>query len=304
MAAVVEHFSGGLMGRGFVEREEEHSSVCAEAFLFSRRMPARRESLRRENDSGAAGFDDGVAACLFERAHEGGDAGSAGSNARSGGNKGVPFRRTRLRRAVAFDRNENGEGEKVAVSVCEPFAAEKGDASNLAEEARVAAAEGGARRVFADIASEGGELAVAFDYPVVPFGLEDRRRRRRAAAQHPGFSDDAPTLRRRAGGDAQSFARCRVCGNNPPVVGSKCFHELADNYAKRHPVRSWLYLYHQVDVVGHDHKRRDFLDAPPFAVEAVYRILESDGNRIFLKLPAFADSGEIGEPGRRLSVTM
>jgi len=134
MAAVVEFLARRLSRGRLVEREVEHASGGAEPLLLARRMPPRREALRREHDESAAGARDRVSAGLFERAHEGRDAGPAGPDSRGGGDEGVPVGRVLGGRAVSLERHEHGQFEQRAVAVGEPAAAEEVDGRDLLEE--------------------------------------------------------------------------------------------------------------------------------------------------------------------------
>lgn len=159
MAAVVEFLARRLARGRLVERKEEHAPGGAEALLLARRVPTRAEALGRQHDQPAARAGDGVAAGLFKRAHEGRDARPSGADARGRFDEGVPFGRAFGGRTVALERHENRQIQERAVAVGEPAAAEELDGRDLLKEAGVRAAQGGARRVFADVAAKGGELA-------------------------------------------------------------------------------------------------------------------------------------------------
>ena len=79
VATGVKFGAGRLAGHRLVERDERHATLGAEAFVFAGRVPAWMETLRRENDPASAGETEGASHRLFERAHESGNACSAGS---------------------------------------------------------------------------------------------------------------------------------------------------------------------------------------------------------------------------------
>lgn len=297
MAAVVEFGAGGAARLGFVEREVEHAPGGAEAFLFARRMPTRAEALGREDDPRAAGTGDGVSAGLFEWAHEGRDAGSARSDARGRFDEGVPFRRGAYGgRAVALEGHENGQVQERAVAVGEPAAAEKIDGRDLPQEGGVRAAQGGARRVLANVAAKGGELALFLDDPIVPVLFEDRADEtarcrtlllaRRETARGPVLKSAG-----RRGFARRGFARA----DHAPVCFGKFFFKRVDESAQRDALGDIAYLDQQVKMVGHDHERRDLFAAPPFQMKAPDDRRERARDLVFDET-AGDDSGKLRQP--------
>ena len=264
VATGVERRFVGLFRVGRVEREKKHSPLGAEALFLARWMPARAEALRRQNDIGAAGLGNGVPAGFFKRAHEGRDASAARADARSLGEKRFCLGRFERGRAMAFEGVKNGQVQYLEVAVAEPVLSEKLDFPNRLEVARVFAAQPGARRVFANVAAKRRKLAALLHDPVVPLGLEDGRGRLR------GRLRGRATCKTLCGGVWKwGFARCGVCRNNLPIGIAKRFGKLADQNPKRDAIWNIANLDEQMDVVGHDHERRDLVKATPFDVEAL-----------------------------------
>ena len=92
MAPFIESLSRGLVSGSLVEGKKEHASLGAEALLLARRMPSCGESFWRKHDPFAARLGDGVAASLFKRAHECGNACAAWPDPGGRRQKGIPFR--------------------------------------------------------------------------------------------------------------------------------------------------------------------------------------------------------------------
>ena len=122
MAALIEHLARWFAGGGFVERKEEHAALGAEPLLLARRMPSRGETFRRKHDPFAARLGDGVAASLFKRAHECGNAGAAWPDPGCRRQKGIPFRRVGRRGAMALDWHKLRQSQYFSVAVGEPLA--------------------------------------------------------------------------------------------------------------------------------------------------------------------------------------
>ena len=295
MAPFIESLSRGLVSGSLVEGKKEYASLGAEALLLARWMPSGSESLRREDNPFPAGLRDCVAAFFFERAHEGGDSCPAGADSGGTGNEVVPFSRAGFGCAMPLDGLKHGQFEDVGVAVGEPLAAEKSHAPYRAKELCVALAQRGAHRVFSNVASKCRELPVSLDDPIMPVFVDD--------VAGWCFAALAASLRRRAGRNTRgagrafrSVARCRVCGNNPPVFVAQCFRQLVYDYAECHAVGRGLYLDHQMNVVRHYDERRNRFDTPPFLVKCVDDSLERNGNDIPHEKPVFCDSGKVGKP--------
>lgn len=275
MAAFIESRVIAFAGAGWVEREKKHSPSCAEAFFYSRRVPSFAESFGREDDEISASLGDCVAAFFFAWAHEGSDACASRPDALRRRGERSPFARVGNELARAFERRYYGKIEKRSIAVGEPFAPAELDGRDSAEKAFVFLAEMGADRVFFDVAPERGELAAFFDDPVVPRFFKDVRR----------SGADAPLRRtRRVLRKAASAAQFPVCG-------SKRFRKLAHQYAERHRLFNILDFYQKVDMVGHDDKRRDFVEASPFKMKVSDNGIESLGDFIFNK----AGRSDLGE---------
>lgn len=293
MAAVVEFLARRLARGRLVERKEEHAPGGAEALLLARRVPTRAEALGRQHDQPAARAGDGVAAGLFKRAHEGRDTDSSGADARGRFDEGVPFGRAFGGRTVALEGHENRQIQERAVAVGEPAAAEELDGRDLLKEAGVRAAQGGARRVFADVAAKGGELALFLDNPIVPGGVEDRAERGRFAALAARWRGRAtrktrcaaPTCMvwasRAIGRGGKGFA-CRGVGrDNLPIGIAQGLGELADENPQRDAVGNRANLEEKVKMIGHDHERRNLFAAAPLQMKAPNGRRERAGDRVF-----------------------
>ena len=317
MAPFIESLSRGLVCGSLVEGKKEHAPQGAEALFLARRMPSGPESLRREDNPFPAGLRDCVAAFFFERAHEGGDSCPAGADSGGTGNEVVPFSRAGFGCAMPFDGLKHGQFEDVGVTIGEPLAAEKSHAPYCAEELCVASAQCGAHRVFANVASKCRELPVSLDYPIMPVFVEDVAGwcfAALAASREWCFAALAASLRRRAGRNTRragrntryagralrGVARCRVCGNDPPVFVAQCFRQLVYDYAECHAVGRGLYLDHQMNVVGHYDEGRNWFDAPPFLMKCADDSLKGDGNVVAHEKPVFCDSGKVGKPRQAL----
>ena len=81
MATLVEFAVGQLTFPVHVQRKEQHAALYAELLLLLRGMPPVAETIWRQHDHPTARLRDGVAAVLFKRAHEGGDADAARADA-------------------------------------------------------------------------------------------------------------------------------------------------------------------------------------------------------------------------------
>ena len=311
MAPFIESFSRGLASGSLVEGKKEHASLCAEALLLARRMPSGSESLRREDNPSSAGFRDCVAAFFFERAHESGNSRAAWSDARRGGYERVPLLGAQVGVAMTFNGHKDRQLEDVGVAVGEPFPPEEFNSPDGSEVFRFGATHGGAHCVFAYVATEGLELPVALDNPIVPFLAEDVAGWRVAGWRVAAL---AASLRRRAGRNtrgagrntwragrktvvrnARGLACCRVCGNDLPVLVTKGFRHLAYDYAERYAVGRGLYLDHQVNVIWHHDEWRNRFYASPFFMECAYDSLEGDCNGVAHEAPVFCDSGKVGK---------
>ena len=250
-----------------VEREKEHSPCCAEALFYSRRVPSFAESFRREDDEISAGLGDGVAAFLFAGTHEGSDACASRTDALRRRGERPPFVRVRVELARTFERRYYRKVEKRRVAVGEPFALAELDGRYTIKEALVFLAEISALRVFFDVAPERGELAAFFDNPVVPRFFKDVRR----------SGAGAPLSR------TWRVLRIAASAAQFPVCGSERFRKLAHQYAESNRLFHFLDFYQEVDMVGHDDKRRDFVEASPFKMKASDNGIESLGDFIFNK---------------------
>ena len=290
VATGVERRFVGLFRVGRVEREKKHPTLGAEALFLAWWVPARAEALRRQNDIGAAGLGNGVSAGLFKRAHEGRDASAARADARSLGENRFCFGRFERGRAMAFEGVKNGQLQYLEVAVAEPTLPEKLDFTNRLEVARVFAAQPGASRVFANVAAKRRKLAALLHDPVVPLGLEDgwwrlhRRLRGRATCK---------TLC--SGVWKWGFARCGVCRNNLPIGVAKRFGKLADQNPQRDAIGDVANLDEQMDVVRHDHERRDLVEATPFEVEALDDRDKDLGDFVFNQASR-PELGKVSEP--------
>ena len=114
-----------------------------------------------------------VAACLFARAYERADPGSARADARGARDGIVPFQTVFAPFAGAAKRLDHGKLEKRRVAVPEPFSPEKLHFSDTAEILAVEFSQPRPFRVFADIARKCLELAVAFHDPIMPIEGEE-----------------------------------------------------------------------------------------------------------------------------------
>lgn len=251
MAAFIESRVIAFAGVGRVEREKKHSPCRAEALFYSRRVPSFAESFGREDDEASAGLGDCVAAFFFAWAHEGSDSRASRPDAVRRRGERSPFARVGNELARTFERRYYRKVEKRRVAVGEPFAPAELDGRYTTKESLVFLAEIGALRVFFYIAPERGELAAFFNNPVVPRFFEDFRR---SGAGTP-LSRTWRVLRKAA--SAAQF----------PVCCSKRFRKLAHQYAERHRLFNILDFYQKVDMVGHDDKRRDFVEASPFKMK-------------------------------------
>ena len=313
MAPFIESLSRGLVSGSLVEGKKEHASLGAEALLLARRMPSGSESLRREDNPFSAGLRDCVAAFFFEGAHECGNSCTAGADAGGTGNEVVPFSRAGFGCAMPFDGLKHGQFEDVGVTIGEPLVAEKSHAPYCAEELCVALAQRGAHRVFSNVASKCRELPVSLDDPIMPVFVDDvagwcfaalaaslRRRAGRNTRRAGRNTRRAGRNTRRAGRALRGVARCRVCGNDPPVFVAQCFRQLVHDYAECHAIGRGFYLDHQMNVVGHYDEGRNWFDAPPFLMKCADDSLERNGNDVAHEKPVFCDSRKVGKPRQAL----
>lgn len=251
MTTFIESRVIAFASSGWVEREKEHSPCRAEVLFYSRRVPSFAESFGREDDEASAGFGDCVAAFFFAGAHEGSDSRASWPNTFCGGDKRSPFARVRDKFARTLERRYYRKVEKRRVAVGEPFAPAELDGRYATKEALVFLAEMGANRIFFYIAPECGELSAFFDDPVVPRFFKDVRR----------GGAGAPLSR------TWWVLRIAASAAQFPVCSSKRFRKLAHQYAERHRLFNFLDFYQEVDMVGHNDERRDFVEASPFKVK-------------------------------------
>ena len=263
MTAFIESRVIAFTSAGRVEREKEHSPCRAEALFYSRRMPSFAESIGREDDEASAGFGDCVAAFLFTWAHKSPDARASRPDALCRRGECPPFARIWDELARTLERRYYRKVKKRRVAVGEPFAPAELDGRDTAEKAFVFLAEISALRVFFDVAPEGGELSAFFNDPVVPRFFKDVRR--------SGAGAPRRVLRKAA--SAAQF----------PVCSSKRFRKLAHQYAESNRLFNILDFYQKVDMVGHDDKRRDFVEASPFKMKVSDNGIEGFGDFIFNK---------------------
>ena len=274
MTALVELFLGRLARARLIEREKEHAALGAEAFLVAGRVPARREAFGREHDEPSAGLGDCVAACLFERAHEGREACAAGSDPRGGFERGVPGVAAFGCCAVAFEGRYHRQAQYLGVSVGEPSAAKELDGLDTPKELRVGLSRPGAGGVFANVAAKGGELAVALHDPIMPCGGEDRG----GPSGRADVTARSRTLHCVLRGAAMSGS---VRSDNLPIFCGEGLFELVDVAAKRLAFRVVFYLHHEMKVVGHDREWRDFIEAAPLEVKATNDFGEGSRQIVF-----------------------
>lgn len=267
MTTFIESRVIAFASSGRVEREKEHSPCRAEALFYSRRVPSFAESFGREDDETSAGFGDGVAAFFFAWAHEGSDSRASRPDAVRRRGERTPFARVFYKLARTFERRYYRKVEKRRVAVGEPFAPAELDGRYTTKEVLVFLAEVGADRIFFYIAPERGELAAFFDNPVVPRFFKDVRR----------SGTDAPLSRTRR------VLRIAASAAQFPVCSSKRFRKLAHQYAERHRPFYILDFYQEVDVVGHNDERRDFVEAPPLKVKVSDNGIESLGGFVLNK---------------------
>ena len=90
-------------------------------------------------------------------------------------------------------------------------------------------------------------------------------------------------------------ARCGVCRNNLPIGVTKRLGKLADQNPKRDAIWNIANLDEQMDVIGHDHERRDLVKATPFEVETPDDRDKGLGNFVFNQAVR-SDLGKIGQP--------
>ena len=175
VAAAVE---GGVVGAGGLRRpegEEEHAPRRAQGFLGAGGMPAVGESLRREDDEGAARLEYGVAAGFFAGAHEGAHPRAAGAGAGGTGEGFAPLGAVLGPGPGAAEGLQHRQLQQRRVAVGKPLAPREGEPARPREEPPVLPPQPGAARVFENVAREGGELAALFHDPVVPVVLEHGR---------------------------------------------------------------------------------------------------------------------------------
>ena len=251
MTAIIESLAGRLACFCFIEREEEHSSFGAVSFFDSCRVVARSKAFGREDYKVAAGFGDYIAASFFKWAHEGGNACTTWTDTGSDCNHFIPFFRAWRCRAMSLERNQYRQIENSFIAIAEPVATKEIHFCDTREIAPIYVALPCPRGIFLYVASEDGKLAFFLDDPIVPGSLKNRWRG--------------------GAGRALYLKRCAIAGsNNFPIGISEFFGKLGDENAKRYSFRYFLYLHHQMNMVGHDDKWRDFFTASPFEMKSLY----------------------------------
>lgn len=283
VATVVKLFARGLPRHFGIKRKKQHTPLGAKALKFAARMPPLAKAFRRKHYQPPASLCDGVAAGFLARAHESAYACATWPYALCACDGLLPFFATLDPLARTAERLYNRKTENSRVAVAKPFAPKKIKFSDAAKILAVAGAYPMAARILANVARKRRELAVGFDYPIMPLLLEDMQ------AVSAACGTTLSIARRK------SAAGCRADGGLP-IRPLKMALQLPDDFRQSHSVFYVSYLYQQMDVVWHYRKAGYRLDAPPNFVEAPDDPDERARNRIELTFPRRDNFGKRLQP--------